>query len=570
MVSWEHILFWFVLYTVIAMLLERRGVFSRNVSISGPMMTIRSQMGLSFIEKWSKKLRTPLRIWGTAGAIIASITAIISVVFVSLSVQGMLTRPDQVQIEGPSDMLVVPGVNRFLPLSAAPEIILGLLIGMIVHEAGHAFLCRVGDINVRSTGVFLAAMIPLGAFVEPDEGSAEEASLRAQLRMFSAGIMNNFALFFITVGGLFLIVSMFIAPASGIGVAGVYDDSPADEMGISEGDHITSVDNTTIETEEELEAELAKGATTVTLNGETTVDVPRGVFVTQVPEELPIEPGERIVTVDGDTVDSSTELQTILESHSGTHISVTLESGETVEFPIGAYVTTHEDGIFGEHMELETGSGVVVHEIEGERVTDDESVNSVLDQNSGDDVTVTYDVDGEVTETTISVPESGFMVVVSDSVSGMTVSQFGIQPYPVQTFYNLLTPGNTVLDTIGNMLALLFLPIGSLAAGMEMNFPGFTPFIQQFYVVEGLPSALGWGVFFSSSVLFWTAWINFNLALFNCIPTFALDGGHILHASTEMVLGNRVSDAMIGGIVLTVKSVVLLILLSLIFGPLFL
>ena len=82
-------------------------------------------------------------------------------------------------------------MNDFIPFTFA--VWLGLLATMVVHEFGHAVLCRVEGIRVKSMGI-LMAVIPIGAFVEPDEEDQEKTKGLKKMRMFGAGITNNILL----------------------------------------------------------------------------------------------------------------------------------------------------------------------------------------------------------------------------------------------------------------------------------------------------------------------------------------------------------------------------------------
>jgi len=81
-------------------------------------------------------------------------------------------------------------------------------------------------------------------------------------------------------------------------------------------------------------------------------------------------------------------------------------------------------------------------------------------------------------------------------------------------------------------LFILFLPFGTLG-GLPFTFAGVTPTVSGFYQVAEPLSAVAPAVVFGVSLAFWTVWININLALFNCLPTFALDGGHYARYALE-------------------------------------
>ena len=264
--SWLQVLLLLILaYALIAVYIRDRGLFSDRIMFFGPIMAIKTER-VGFFD-WFQKFRRLLRAYATLGVVMVVVVSAFMTLALLLAIPQLLVHtPEPTGIYDPRNILAIPGVNQAIPITAA--VFIGLLLTIVVHEFGHAILARVEDMRVRSMGL-LIAVIPIGAFVEPDEEDVEAAKGMPKIRMFGAGITNNIVVGLACFGLMFLLMGM-ATPLSVPLVQGVYKDFPAADVGLQGYSVITGINGVPVTSQEEVSAFMdgTRPGETVTLTAE--------------------------------------------------------------------------------------------------------------------------------------------------------------------------------------------------------------------------------------------------------------------------------------------------------------
>ncbi len=89
---------------------------------------------------------------------------------------------------------IIPGVQiPNVPSFLTPPIYVwgAFLVILVVHEFSHGALMKRTKVKIKNVGLVLLGVLPVGAFVEPDEKQLRKVSERKQLRVYAIGPASN-------------------------------------------------------------------------------------------------------------------------------------------------------------------------------------------------------------------------------------------------------------------------------------------------------------------------------------------------------------------------------------------
>jgi len=468
----------FMLWWILILSLDRRGILEKyNMQAYGPILMIKTRKGLTFLDDASR-FRTFWWSFGTVGIgfMLCGMVVIFGLILFS-DIFLLTSMPEPTVVNEPRNWLLIPGVNEFIPAWGW----LGLFVTLIVHELAHGILARREGIKVKSMGLLLA-LIPIGAFAEPDEeelfGSkdGEKPSIissEAKNRILAAGVMSNFVVAAIAFALFFgPVLSVFEPVGNDVVITEVLD--PFKESGIEEEMVVTGINDVPVGSLDDIGYEGGTMTVEVLDRGivrEFTFTNIEGILIRDVLEEYPasiagIESGSSIIKINGAVIHDAGDFYDFM---------LDTKPDESVS------VTTIDDGGREEVFEIEL---------------------------------IQYPYSDE--------EEKGFIgVVVYNAPFGM------VGEFPARTYLSNL---KELPKSFIGWILLMALPVIPAAQG---GFGGFGDWLMQFYT----PTIGGVWAFYMANALFWIGWINFYAGLFNCLPAVPLDGGYVFRELVNKLTG---------------------------------
>lgn len=120
---------------------------------------------------------------------------------------------------------IIPGID--IPLAAG---VLSLAIILTIHEFSHGVLARMAKMKIKSIGLLVLGLVPLGAFVEIDEKAVKKLGKEEQNSISAAGISANFIasiVFFLLMFTFFIFIVPNLSQNKGVFIQSVFPNEPA-------------------------------------------------------------------------------------------------------------------------------------------------------------------------------------------------------------------------------------------------------------------------------------------------------------------------------------------------------
>ncbi len=323
--GWLIALVLFVIWIILILVLYRMKKLGGAVTLYGPALMIKTKRGLNTIRKVAKS-----KFWKYYGdfGIAFSLMIMVGVFLLILWQAFLVTTIPPSQAPSPVQALGIPGINPIIPVGYG---ILGLVIAIVIHEFSHGFLVAFQKLKLKSIGILLL-IVPVGAFVEPDEDELMKTTKRKRMRVFAAGPTSNLIL-------AILIVILLMGLGNGVSpkydafyVASNFEENPNYSI-LPMGSVILEINGTPIGNYEDfmninapLPGEMVN--VKISLDGIKNVSAYSGVIVSSVLKGYPayeagIKPGWIFYSINGSVVRNQRDFYEILNhTRSGVPVDI--------------------------------------------------------------------------------------------------------------------------------------------------------------------------------------------------------------------------------------------------------
>jgi membrane-associated protease RseP (regulator of RpoE activity) len=216
----------------------------KNLEFQYGVIVRRWRKGQAIIDKLVRKHKRAISIIGNIGVIVGVLAGILGFAFL---VQFTFRLQQAFYLVLPS----VSGITYPGPVVSIPfwYWLIGVFVIIAAHESMHAIYSRLEKIPIKSYGVLLLLVLPIGAFVDPDMKKITKLKFLGKLRIYAAGSFANF----ITAAAMFLItlvISTFLFAPSGVEFNQLINGTPAYSVNMS--GTIIGINDGAIKTEEDL------------------------------------------------------------------------------------------------------------------------------------------------------------------------------------------------------------------------------------------------------------------------------------------------------------------------------
>jgi len=174
--------------------------------------------GIIFIRRWKRGLDlidSLIRRYPKAVKIYGRIALVLGIV-VMVGGFVMLLIYDVLGIKLFGLVLPTAGGYRYPgPIVGVPfwYWLIAIFIIIFVHETSHGILARLAKVKLKNYGIILLLLLPVGAFVEPDDKKLKRVKMTQKLQIFAAGSFANFITGLIFLGLGMLLASSVLIPS---------------------------------------------------------------------------------------------------------------------------------------------------------------------------------------------------------------------------------------------------------------------------------------------------------------------------------------------------------------------